>query len=286
MPVNDVDKMGLKGLNPDGSTMNAQQRKDWKRQWNEKHEADRKSRAAAGEDTRPLSEKLGDENPDVQMKASQEANRYRENMRPEHRAGTRMEKDHVYDPGDSDGDGKAVSPSDENMLGGDPKSAKKDDTDPFKDTKAAWAKLTEVFGDKVAALQGELEGRLGEALTPTAREVNNPYAGDDVPASKEMTVGDVKAAAARSVGDAKAVMGGLGEIGSAATEVAGNAVREGTRATIKDMGYDPNEVGAAISGAGKTIKGLTGLFASESTNGGGKVPDGNWKPKSISDLFK
>ena len=286
MPVNDVDKMGLKGLNPDGSTMNAQQRKDWKRQWNEKHEADRKSRAAAGEDTRPLSEKLGDENPDVQMKASQEANRYRENMRPEHRVGTRMEKDHVYDPGDSDGDGKAVSPSDENMLGGDPKSAKKDDTDPFKDTKAAWAKLTEVFGDKVAALQGELEGRLGEALTPTAREVNNPYAGDDVPASKEMTVGDVKAAAARSVGDAKAVMGGLGEIGSAATEVAGNAVREGTRATIKDMGYDPNEVGAAISGAGKTIKGLTGLFASESTNGGGKVPDGNWKPKSISDLFK
>lgn len=286
MPVNDADKMGLKGLNPDGSTMNAQQRKDWKRQWNEKHEADRKTRQAAGEDTRPLSEKLGDENPDVQMKASQEANRYRENMRPQDRAGTRLEKESVYDPGDSDGDGKAVSPSDENMLGGDPKSAKKTDEDPFKDTKAAWAKLTEVFGDKVAALQGELEGRLGEALTPTAREVNNPYAGDDVPASKEMTVGDVKAAASRSVSDAKAVMGGLGEIGSAATEVAGNAVREGTRATIKDMGYDPNEVGSAISTAGKAVKGLTGLFASEPTNGGGKVPDGNWKPKSITDLFK
>ncbi len=41
------------------------------------------------------------------------------------------------------------------------------------DTGAFWKHLTDVFGDKVSALQAELENRIGEQLTPTDRETGN-----------------------------------------------------------------------------------------------------------------
>ena len=166
------------------------------------------------------------------------------------------------------------------------------DDDPFKDTKAAWQHLTDVFGEKVSALQSELEGRLGEQLTPKASETNNPFANQgEVGPDKELTLDDVKAAAGSAADDAKAVVSGIGEIGGAASSVAGNGVREGTRAAIKDMGYDPNDVGAALTSVGKGAKGLAGLFATGDSSGGNGVPDGNWNPDmskipGIGSLFK
>lgn len=241
---------------------------------------------AGDKSARPLTDRLADPDPTTQQEATQELNRNRSSMTDQQAKEAGVPKHDVYDPGDSDGNGKAVSPEDGNLYGGDPKGKKEEDEDPFKDTKAAWDHLASVFGDKVTALQGELEGRLGEMMTPTERETGNPFAGDDVPASKEMGLGDLKAVVAQDVDDVKNVASGIGEIGKAAAGVAGNAVREGTRATIKDMGYDPNEVGEAISTVGKAAKGLGGLFASDSSDAGSKVPDGNWKPKSINDLFK
>jgi hypothetical protein len=245
------------------------------------------AKAKAGDKSaRPLTDRLADPDPTTQQDATQELNRNRQSMTDAQKQEAGLPKNEVYDPGDTDGNNKAVSPEDGNLTGGDPKSGKKEDEDPFKDTKAAWDHLASVFGDKVTALQSELEGRLGAMMTPTDRETGNPFAGDDVPASKEMGLGDLKAVVAQDVDDVKNVASGIGEIGKAAAGVAGNAVREGTRATIKDMGYDPNEVGEAISTVGKAAKGLGGLFASDNSDAGSKVPDGNWKPKSINDLFK
>lgn len=218
-------------------------------------------------------------NPDYQMNRAQQLNRARKDMSPEMKKEAGVPDVEVYDPGDSDGDNKAVSPDDGNVFEGAPK--KPEEEDPFKDTKAAWDHLAGLFGEKVTALQNELEGRLGEQLTPTERETNNPFAGDDVPASKEMGLDDVKAAAGSAVDDVKALASGIGEIGGAAADVAGAAVKDGTRATIKEMGIDTD----AVKETGKTLAGLSGLFSS-GDNPNTKVPDGNWAPKSINDLFK
>lgn len=228
-------------------------------------------------------------NPDYQMEQAQRRNQALKGLTDEQmdRLGVPKEgRTSVYDPGDSDGDNRVVSPEDGNVYGGDSKGQKKDDEDPFKDTKAAWDHLTSVFGDKVTALQDELEGRLGSMMTPTERETGNPFAADDVPASKEMGLDDLKDVVAQDISDAKNVASGIGEIGGAAASVAGNAVREGTRATIKDMGYDPEDVKQTVKDIGGAVKGLGGLFATDNSDAGGKVPDGNWKPKSINDLFK
>lgn len=241
---------------------------------------------AGDKSARSLTDRIVDPDPATQQEATQELNRNRSSMTDQQAKEAGVPKISVYDPGDSDGDNKAVSPEDGNVYGGDPKGQKKDDGDPFKDTKAAWDHLASVFGDKVTALQGELEGRLGEMMTPTERETGNPFAGDDVPASKEMGLGDLKDVVARDISDVKNVASGIGEIGSAAAGVAGSAVREGTRATIKDMGYDPDEVKQTVKDIGGAVKGLGGLFATDNSDAGSKVPDGNWKPKSINDLFK
>lgn len=218
-------------------------------------------------------------NPDYQMKRAQQLNRDRQNMTPEMKKEAGVPDVEVYDPGDSDKDKKAVSPDDGNIFEGAPKEPVEED--PFKDTKAAWDHLAGLFGDKITALQSELEGRLGEQLTPTERETGNPFAGDDVPASKEMGLEDVKAAAGGAVGDVKALASGIGEVGGAAASLAGTAIKDGTSATIRGMGIDTD----AVKETGKTLSGLTGLFSSgDSPNTG--VPDGNWKPKSINDLFK
>lgn len=217
-------------------------------------------------------------NPDYQMKRAQQQNRDTAHLSPEQKKDAGLPENNVYDPGDSDNDKKSVSPSDRNMTGGAPNPVK--DEDPFKDTKAAWDHLASVFGDKVTALQGELEGRLSSMLTPTERETGNPYAGDDVPASKEMTADDVKAAVASTADDAKAVAKGVGEVGGAAADLAGTALKDAGSATIKGMGIDTD----AVKSTGKTLAGLSGLFSS-GDNPDSSVPDGNWKPKSISDLF-
>lgn len=241
---------------------------------------------AGDKSARPLTDRLADPDPTTQQEATQELNRNRSGMTDQQAKEAGVPKVDVYDPGDTDGNNKAVSPEDGNVYGGDPKGQKKDDGDPFKDTKAAWDHLASVFGDKVTALQGELEGRLGAMMTPTERETGNPFAGDDVPASKEMGLDDLKDVVAQDISDVKNVASGIGEIGGAAASVAGNAVREGTRATIKDMGYDPDEVKQTVKDIGGAVKGLGGLFATDNSDAGGKVPDGNWKPKSINDLFK
>lgn len=221
-------------------------------------------------------DKLAD--PKYQQERAQQMNRDTAHLSPEQKKEAGLPESHVYDPGDSDGDNKAVSPSDRNMTGGDPNPTK--DEDPFKDTKAAWDHLASVFGDKITALQGELEGRLSGMLTPTDRETGNPFAGDDVPASKEMTADDVKAAVASTADDAKAVAKGIGEVGGAAANLAGTALKDAGSATIKEMGIDTD----AVKSTGKTLAGLSGLFSS-GDNPDSSVPDGNWKPKSISDLF-
>lgn len=219
-------------------------------------------------------------NPQYQQDRAQELNRRRLSMSDEQKKEAGVPQVEVYDPGDSDGDNKAVSPSDKNLYGGDP-NPDKDDEDPFKDTKAAWKHLTDVFGEKVTALQNELEGRLGDALTPTDREVNNPYAGDDVPASKEMTPADVHDAVNSTANDVKAVVSGIGDIGGAAAELGGTAAKDAGRATIKGLGIDTD----AVNSTAKTLSGLSGLFSSGDSPDT-KVPDGNWRPKHIGDLFK
>lgn len=223
-------------------------------------------------------DKLAD--PKYLQERAQELNRRRQSMSDKQKEEAGVPKAEVYDPGDSDGDNKAVSPSDRNLYGGDP-NPEKDDEDPFKDTKAAWEHLTNVFGEKVSALQSELEGRMDSMLTPTEREVNNPYAGDDVPASKEMTSADVHEAVDSTANDVKSVVSGIGEIGGAAAELGGTAAKDAGRATIKGLGIDTD----AVKDTAKTLSGLSGLFSSGDSPDS-KVPDGNWRPKHIGDLFK
>ena len=218
--------------------------------------------------------------PNYQQERAQELNRRRLSMSDDQKKEAGVPQVEVYDPGDSDGDNKAVSPSDRNLYGGDP-NPEKDDEDPFKDTKAAWKHLTDVFGEKVSALQNELEGRMDSMLTPTEREVNNPYAGDDVPASKEMTSADVHEAVNSTANDVKSVVSGIGEIGGAAAELGGTAAKDAGRATIKGLGIDTD----AVKDTAKTLSGLSGLFSSGDSPDS-KVPDGNWRPKHIGDLFK
>jgi len=66
----------------------------------------------------------------------------------------------------------------------------------------------------------------------------------------------------------------FGALGGAAAKDAGNAIVDG-------MGIDRK----AVASTGRTLAGLSGLFSS-SDSGNDKVPDSNWKPKSISELFK
>lgn len=194
-------------------------------------------------------------------------------------------KDHkgtqAHDPGDTDGDGIEVSEEKGNTKPGDPIVPEDEKKDPYADTKAAWQKLTEVFGEKVSKLQTELEGRLGQALEPTERELNNPFAGDDVPESKEMKLDDVKATLDATKSDAEKTVKGIGSVGKAAAETAGAAAKDTGNAIVDSLGIDTK----AVKDTGKTLAGLSGLFAS-SDNENSKVPDSGWNPKSINDLFK
>lgn len=194
-------------------------------------------------------------------------------------------KDHrgtqAHDPGDTDGDGIEVSEEKGNTKPGDPIVPEDEKKDPYADTKAAWQKLTEVFGEKVSKLQTELEGRLGQALEPTDREVNNPFAGDDVPESKEMKLDDVKATLDATKSDAEKTVKGIGSVGKAAAETAGAAAKDTGNAIVDALDIDTK----AVKDTGKTLAGLSGLFAS-SDNENSKVPDSGWNPKSINDLFK
>ena len=249
------------------------------------------ARVKAGDKSaRPLTDRLADPNPTGQQEATQELNRNRSSMSDQQAKEAGVPKHDVYDPGDTDGNGKAVSPEDENLYGGEPKSAQKADEDPWKDTKAAWEHLTSVFGDKVSALQNELEGRLGEMATPTDRETGNPFAGDDVPASKEMNYSDMKGAIQGDIDDAKAVLGGVADIGMAGAKTAGTAMKDAGRALAHEMGYDSKDLDDAkqtlkdVGSIGKSLSGLGGLFATDNSSNS-KVPDSGWKPKSISDLF-
>ena len=194
-------------------------------------------------------------------------------------------KDHkgtqAYDPGDTDGDGVEVSEEKGNTKPGDPIVPEDEKKDPYADTKAAWQKLTEVFGEKVSKLQTELEGSLGQALEPTDRELNNPFAGDDVPESKEMKLDDVKATLDATKSDAEKTVKGIGSVGKAAAETAGAAAKDTGNAIVDALDIDTK----AVKDTGKTLAGLSGLFAS-SDNENSKVPDSGWNPKSINDLFK
>lgn len=194
-------------------------------------------------------------------------------------------KDHkgtqAYDPGDTDGNGVEVSEEKGNTKPGDPIVPEDEKKDPYADTKAAWQKLTEVFGEKVSKLQTELEGRLGQALEPTDRELNNPFAGDDVPESKEMKLDDVKATLDATKTDAEKTVKGIGSVGKAAAETAGAAAKDTGNAIVDALDIDTK----AVKDTGKTLAGLSGLFAS-SDNENSKVPDSGWNPKSINDLFK
>lgn len=194
-------------------------------------------------------------------------------------------KDHkgtqAYDPGDTDGDGIEVSEEKGNTKPGDPIVPEDEKKDPYADTKAAWQKLTEVFGEKVSKLQTELEGRLGQALEPTERELNNPFAGDDVPESKELKLDDVKATLDATKSDAEKTVKGIGSVGKAAAETAGAAAKDTGNAIVDALDIDTK----AVKDTGKTLAGLSGLFAS-SDNENSKVPDSGWNPKSINDLFK
>lgn len=189
--------------------------------------------------------------------------------------------DQVYDPGDTDGNNVEVSPEKGNMSPGDSITPEDKEKDPWEETKAAWKHLTDVFGEKVSALQSELEGRLANELTPTDREVSNPFAGDDVPESKEATIDDVKNTLESTKNDSMAVAKGVGDIGSAALDTAGAAAKEGGNAIINGMGLDKE----ALKSTGKTLAGLSGLF-SKPADANDKVPDSGWHPKSINDLFK
>lgn len=278
MALSDAEKNALKGLNPDGSLMNEEQRKANKAKVDAKNaELDKQDKADHG--GRSLTERRVEGDPQQSMDDAQTRNKAAQNLTPQQREESGMTGNDVFDPGDSDGDKKAVSPDDGNMLEGAPKDPA--DVDHFKDTKAAWKHLTDIFGDKVSALQAELENRLGEQLSPTERETGNPFAGDDVPASKEMTLDDVKQAAESTKDDAKAVLKGVGDVGGAAVELGGTAAKDAGNAIVDGMGIDRK----AAASTGRTLAGLSGLFSS-SDSGNDKVPDSNWKPKSISELFK
>lgn len=194
-------------------------------------------------------------------------------------------KDHqgaqAHDPGDTDGDGIEVSSEKGNNKPGDPIVPEEEKKDPFADTKEAWQKLTEVFGEKVSKLQSELEANLGQALEPTDRELNNPYAGDDVPESKEMRLDDVKATLNSTKDAAEKVGRDLGTVGKAAAGTAGTAAKDAGNAIVDALDIDTE----ATKNTGKTLAGLSGLF-SRSDNENSKVPDSGWNPKSITDLFK
>lgn len=194
-------------------------------------------------------------------------------------------KDHqgaqAHDPGDTDGDGVEVSSEKGNNKPGDPIVPEEEKKDPFADTKEAWQKLTEVFGEKVSKLQTELEANLGQALEPTDRELNNPYAGDDVPESKEMRLDDVKATLNNTKDTAERVGRDLGTVGKAAAGTAGTAAKDAGNAIVDALDIDTE----AAKSTGKTLAGLSGLF-SRSDNENSKVPDSGWNPKSITDLFK
>ena len=266
MALSDAEKNALKGLNPDGSPMNEEQRKANKAKVDAKNaESIKQDNAEHG--GRSLTERRTEGDPQQSMDDAQTRNKAAKNLTPQQREESGMSGNDVFDPGDSDGDKKAVSPDDGNMLEGAPKDPA--DVDHFKDTKAAWKHLTDVFGEKVSALQAELENRLGEQLTPTDR------------ASKEMTLDDVKQAAESTKDDAKAVLKGVGDVGGAALDLGGAAAKDAGNAIVDGMGIDRK----AAASTGKTLAGLSGLFSS-SDSGNDKVPDSNWKPKSISELFK
>lgn len=278
MALSDAEKNALKGLNPDGSPMNDEQRKANKAKVDAKNaESIKQDKADHG--GRSLTERRTEGDPQQSMDDAQTRNKAAKDLTPQQREESGMTGNDVFDPGDSDGDKKAVSPGDGNMLDGAPKDPA--DVDHFKDTKAAWKHLTDVFGDKVSALQAELENRLGEQLTPTERETGNPFAGDDVPASKEMSLDDVKQVAENTKNDATAVLKGAGDVGSAALDLGGAAAKDTGNAIVDGMGIDRK----AVTDTGRTLAGLSGLFSSDDS-GNSKVPDSNWKPKSINELFK
>nr|DAJ42943.1 MAG TPA: hypothetical protein [Caudoviricetes sp.] len=242
-----------------------------------RHEANKGVRSKYSENPDALA------NPNDAAKAAQDGNALKRT--PEQwRAMGEDPKDHpdqAYDPGDTDGDNVEVSPEKGNTNPGDPIAPEAEKKDPWAQTKAAWKHLTDVFGEKVSALQNELEGRLANELTPTDREVNNPFAGDDVPESKEATIDDVKNTLDSTKNDSMAVAKGIGDIGDAALDTAGAAAKEGGNAIVEGMGLDKD----ALKSTGKTLAGLSGLFSTPSDTND-KVPDSGWHPKSINDLFK
>lgn len=242
-----------------------------------------------------------DLDPANQVKDVQEHNKAVEGMSDEQKKALDLPEhageQHAYDPGDTDGNGVEVSKEKGNLT--DTDNLKQfgmaaeagQGKDYYKDTKAAWDHLTSVFGDKVSALQNELEGRLTEMTTPTDRETGNPFAGDDVPASKEMGYSDMKGAIQGDIDDAKAVLGGVADIGIEGAKTAGTAVKDTGKALAHEMGYDSKDLDDAkqtlkdVGSIGKSLSGLGGLFATDNSSSNNKVPDSGWKPKSISDLF-
>lgn len=242
-----------------------------------------------------------DLDPATQAKDVQEHNKAVEGMSDEQKKALDLPEhageQHAYDPGDSDGNGVEVSKEKGNLADTDDlkqfgmAAEAGQGKDYYKDTKAAWDHLTSVFGDKVSALQKEIEGRLTDMTTPTDRETGNPFAGDDVPASKEMDYGDFKDVIQKDVDDAKAVMGGVGEVGLEGLKTAGAAVKDTGGLLADKMGYNSKDLDDAkqtlkdVGSLGKSLSGLGGLFATDNSSES-KVPDGNWKPKSVNDLFK
>jgi len=242
-----------------------------------------------------------DLDPATQAKDVQEHNKAVEGMTDEQKKALDLPEhageQHAYDPGDTDGNGVEVSKEKDNLTDTDDMKQfgmaveAGQGKDYYKDTKAAWDHLTSVFGDKVSALQNEIEGRLTEMSTPTDRETGNPFAGDDVPASKEMNYDDFKGAIQKDVDDVKAVMGGIGDVGIEGLKTAGAAVKDTGGLLADKMGYNSKDLDDAkqtlkdVGSLGKSLSGLGGLFATDNSSDS-NVPDGNWKPKSIKDLFK
>lgn len=242
-----------------------------------------------------------DLDPATQAKDVQEHNKAVEGMSDEQKKALNLPEhageQHAYDPGDTDGDGVEVSKEKGNVADTDDlkqfgmAAEAGQGKDYYKDTKAAWDHLTSVFGDKVSALQNEIEGRLGEMMTPTDRETGNPFAGDDVPASKEMGYDDFKGVIQKDVDDAKAVMGGVGDVGLEGLKTAGAALKDTGGLLADKMGYNSKDLDDAkqtlkdVGSLGKSLSGLGGLFATDNSSSNNKVPDSGWKPKSISDLF-
>lgn len=276
-------RQGVKHFQEESATEASKQADD-KAAW-DKAKAENKARHEANKGVDSKYSKNPDllANPEDAAKAAQNGNAL-EKTDEQWRAMGEDPKDHpqqAYDPGDTDGDGIQVSKETGNDKPGDPIKPKIGSDDPFKDTKAAWKHLTDVFGDKVSALQAELENRLGEQLTPTERETGNPFAGDDVPESKEMSLDDVKQVAENTKNDATAVLKGAGDVGSAALDLGGAAAKDTGNAIVDGMGIDRK----AVTDTGRTLAGLSGLFSSDDS-GNSKVPDSNWKPKSINELFR